>query len=241
MFVVGSLACTATEPVLHAERTFFGVYRVIVDRSPAVSRARARHDAARHAGDLDPAHRHEPLTYFHRSGPFGEVFAGFPHVATSREVAVVGLGVGTMAAYARPGQRWTLYEIDPAVERIARTNSGLHVPRRLRRAVPGWFSATDDCPWHAQPGQYGLIVLDAFSSDAMPIHLITDEALSLYLSRLEPGGALVFNISNGHVAAQRNPRAAGGASPSGRHRADWNLNDSSRTVAGGQEPSRTGS
>ena len=52
----------------------------------------------------------------------------------------------------------------------------------------------------ARPSQYGLIVLDAFSSDAVPIHLITDEALSLYLSRLEPGGALVFNISNRHVA-----------------------------------------
>jgi hypothetical protein len=199
MFVVGSLAGTATEPVLHAERTFFGVYRVMVDRTGAY-RALAHGTTLHGMQAIDPAHRHEPLTYFHRSGPIGEVFTGLPHVATAREVAVVGLGIGTMASYARPGQQWTLYEIDPAVERIARTSS--------------YFTFLDDCGGQcrlvlgdgrlslkrAQPGQYGLVVLDAFSSDAVPIHLITDEALSLYLSRLEPGGALVFNISNRHVA-----------------------------------------
>jgi hypothetical protein len=199
MLVVGSFISDATEPLLHAERTFFGVYRVMTDRTGEY-RALALGTTLHGMQAVDPARRHEPLTYFHRSGPIGEVFSGLPHLATTREVAVVGLGIGTMAAYARPGQQWTVYEIDPAVERIARTNS--------------YFTFLNDCGEHcrvvlgdgrlsmirARPGQYGLIVLDAFSSDAVPIHLITDEALSLYLSRLELGGALVFNISNRHVA-----------------------------------------
>ena len=199
MLVVGSFVSDATEPVLHAERTFFGVYRVMTDRTGEYH-ALAHGTTLHGMQAVDPARRHEPLTYFHRSGPIGQVFSGLPHLATTREIAVVGLGIGTMAAYAKPGQQWTLYEIDPAVERIARTNS--------------YFTFLNDCGgqcrvilgdgrlslMRARPGQYGLIVLDAFSSDAVPIHLITDEALSLYLSRLEPDGALVFNISNRHVA-----------------------------------------
>jgi hypothetical protein len=199
MLVVGSFVSDASEPVLHAERTFFGVYRVMTDRTGEY-RALAHGTTLHGMQAVDPARRLEPLTYFHRSGPIGEVFSELPNIATTREVAVVGLGIGTMAAYARPGQQWTMYEIDPAVERIARTNS--------------YFTFLNDCGEHcrvilgdgrrammrARPSQYGLIVLDAFSSDAVPIHLITDEALTLYLSRLAPGGALAFNISNRHVA-----------------------------------------
>jgi hypothetical protein len=198
LFVVGALFSNAAEPVLHAERTFFGVYRVMEDSSgryTALAHGTTLHGMQAH----DATQRREPLTYFHRTGPIGQVFSGLPHLATASDVAIVGLGIGTLASYAHPGQRWTLYEIDPAVERIARTSS--------------YFTYLDACGdqcrvvlgdarlslSRAQPDTYGLIVLDAFSSDAVPLHLVTDEALSLYLSRLAPGGALVFNISNRHV------------------------------------------
>ena len=72
---------------------------------------------------VDPAHQGEPLTYFHREGPIGQAFAGLPAVAARRDIAVVGLGVGTLASYRTPGQQWTFYEIDPEVERIARTEA----------------------------------------------------------------------------------------------------------------------
>jgi spermidine synthase len=114
-------------------------------------------------------------------------------------VAVVGLGIGTMATYVRPDQHWTFYEIDPAVERIARNSTYFTYMKncgdqcgvvlgdaRLSLARP-------DTP------MFGLIVLDAFSSDSIPIHLMTSEAFSLYLRRLSPGGAIAFHISNRHL------------------------------------------
>ncbi len=115
-------------------------------------------------------------------------------------VAIVGLGAGTLAAYARTSQRWAFYEIDPTVERIARD--------------PRYFTYLRDCraeslevvlgdarlrlkesPDHA----YHLIVLDAFSSDSLPVHLVTREAIQLYRSRLAEGGILAFNLSNRYL------------------------------------------
>ncbi len=88
----------------------------------SISLAGSRHHAARHASGRSVASG-EALTYFHRQGPIGQAFAGLPAVAARRAVAVVGLGVGTLASYRTPGEQWTFYEIDPEVERIARTGS----------------------------------------------------------------------------------------------------------------------
>ena len=80
---------------------------------------------------LAPERRGEALTYFHETGPFGQAWQALPRASSGREIAVVGLGVGTLATYARPGQRWTFFEIDPAIERIART--------------PAYFSFMEAC------------------------------------------------------------------------------------------------
>src|SRR5262249_16177798 len=148
---------------------------------------------------LDPALRHEPLTYFHRTGPYGQALTGLPAAVSGHDVAVGGLGAGTLAAYVRPNQQWTFYEIDAAVARIARTSS----------YVTYLNDCADACRVVLGDGRlalqrtsqsYDVIVLDAFSSDAVPMHLLTSEALSLYESRLKPGGAILFHISNRHVA-----------------------------------------
>jgi spermidine synthase len=199
MLVAATIALNAQRPALHLSRTFFGVYRVSAD-------AENRYHALFHGTTLhglqamDPARQLEPLTYFHRNGPIGQAFAELPVVGATKDIAVVGLGAGTLASYWKPGQRWTFYEIDPEVERIART--------------PAYFTYLSGCGpqcrvvlgdarvslTHAKPQEYGLIVLDAFSSDAIPMHLLTAEALSLYLSRLAPGGALAFHITNRHLS-----------------------------------------
>ncbi len=139
------------------------------------------------------------LTYFSRPGPVGQLFAGLPNVAARREIAVVGLGVGTLASYRTPGQQWTFYEIDPEVERIARTDAYFTY---LRSCGDGCRVVLGDARLslaRAPQNGYGLLVLDAFSSDAVPVHLLTSEALGLYLSRLAPGGALVFHVTNRHL------------------------------------------
>jgi len=147
-----------------------------------------------------PERRNEPLSYFHRTGPLGQVFAGVPVASQTGEVAVAGLGVGSIASYAGPQQHWTYYEIDPAVERIARDAR--------------YFTYLQDCGArcvviagdarlsiaHARPQQFGLIILDAFSSDAIPMHLLTREAMALYLSKLAPGGVIAMNVSNVHLS-----------------------------------------
>jgi hypothetical protein len=197
ILVAAALFTDAGQPILHAERTFFGVHRVVQDKKNGYHGL--AHGTTLHGmQSLDPARRREPLTYFHRTGPFGQAFEALPSARSAHDVAVIGLGAGTLAAYAKPGQRWTFFEIDPAVERIARTRE--------------YFSYLDDCGnacrvvlgdarlslQHARD-TYDLIVLDAFSSDAIPMHLITTEALSLYLSHLKPSGVVMFHISNQHL------------------------------------------
>jgi spermidine synthase len=116
-----------------------------------------------------------------------------------QRVAAVGLGAGAVACYARPGQEWTFYEIDPEVERIARD--------------PKCFTYLGDCAGvvkvvlgdarlslqRVPDGYFGLMILDAYNSDTIPLHLITREALALYLQKLASGGILAFHITNRHL------------------------------------------
>jgi spermidine synthase len=200
MLLAGTLAGGRWGPVVHAERTFFGVYRIHEDR--ALGRRVLMHGTTLHGmQDFEPSRRHEPLAYYHRSGPLGQALAALPAAARA-EMAVVGLGAGALASHARPGQRVTFFEIDPAVERLARDTR--------------WFSYLSDCGGRctvvtgdarlsltrAPEGGYDVIVLDAFSSDAIPVHLVTREAFALYCSRLADGGAILVHFSNRHLALE---------------------------------------
>jgi hypothetical protein len=184
--------------LLHVERSFFGVSRVVIE--PSAARRRYIHGGTVHGSQsLDPSRSHVPLTYYHPKGPVGDVFSAFGAEGTTKRVAVIGLGTGSVAAYAKPGQHFTFYEIDPVVARIA--------------SAPRYFTFLQDCPGivdivlgdgrltlaRAPDRHYGLILLDAFSSDAIPTHLVTQEALKLYLAKLEPGGWLVFHVSNRYL------------------------------------------
>jgi hypothetical protein len=198
MLLAGTLAGGRWGPAVHAERTFFGVYRIHED--PVLGRRALMHGTTLHGmQDLEPSRRREPLAYYHRSGPLGQALAVLP-AASGSQIAVVGLGAGAVASYAQPGQSVTFFEIDPAVERMARDT--------------GWFSYLSDCGprctvivgdarlslARAPEGAYDVIVLDAFSSDAIPVHLVTREAFELYCSRLAPGGAILVHFGNRHLA-----------------------------------------
>ncbi len=183
--------------VVYAERSFFGVHRITTDREESFYRL-VHGNTFHGAQSRDPARRGEPLAYYHRTGPMGQVFAaheGFPE----NRIAMIGLGTGALAAYGRAGETWRFYEIDPAVKRIARDTR--------------YFTYLDDSPAEievilgdarlslerAPEEHYGLIVLDAYSSDAIPVHLLTREALRLYREKLAPGGILAFHVSNLHL------------------------------------------
>lgn len=196
IFLAGAIAGAHGGPVLDRERSFFGIYRVVTsdhNRMHELYSGTTLHGTER-VGRQAP----EALSYYSRSGPAGQAFAELPPAST-RRVAAVGLGAGSLACLQRPGTQLTFFEIDPAVVRIARN--------------PRFFTFLRDCPVRPRivigdgrrsleregKGRFGLVVVDAFNSDAIPLHLITREALALYLSRSGPGGSLLFHLTNRYL------------------------------------------
>jgi spermidine synthase len=198
ILLAGALTMSPFGRVVFTARTFFGVNRVRVDEARGYRFI--FHGTTLHGmQSLDRTRSAEPLSYFHRSGPIGQVFAGVPQAAATRDVGVIGLGVGTLAAYRTPGQHWTYYEIDPVVERIARAEQYFTY---LSACGAQCSVITGDgriSLARADANQYGVFIIDAFSSDAVPMHLITKEAMALYVSKLAPGGVIAFHISNMHL------------------------------------------
>jgi hypothetical protein len=201
VLAASSLSSVVSGRLIHVERDFFGVVRVTHD--PERNVHRLFHGTTLHGQQsLDPKLAREPSTYFTRTGPIGQMFEWLgPHLerAGSR-VAILGLGTGTLATYAERHQRWTFYEIDPIIARIA--------------GDPRFFTYLRDC--HAEaleivlgdarmrvreaPDQaFGLIVLDVFGSDALPVHLLSREAIGLYRSKLTARGVLAFNLTNRYL------------------------------------------
>ncbi len=180
--------------VLVETRTFYGVLRVEEARGVR----RFLHGTTLHGMQFrSPKMRGRPVAYYDTTSPIGEVFRALGTSLDDRRVAVVGLGVGMLAAYARPRQRWTFYELDPEVDRIARTWFTW-----LRDASAPWSVVTGDARLSLRrdaSARFGLLALDAFSSDAIPTHLLTREALSLYAARLDARGVLALHITNRHV------------------------------------------
>ena len=186
-----------------AIRSFFGVNQVV---DTADGRYRLLyHGTTVHGGErvadiaARAGARPEPLTYFYPGGPFSE---GIEAVRSARgglgRVAVAGLGAGSLACYKHDNEQWTFFEIDPAVVRIARD------PRfftYISACAPDLPVVLGDArlTLAGSAQQYDLIILDVFSSDAIPVHLLTREALSGYLARLESGGAILIHITNKYM------------------------------------------
>jgi hypothetical protein len=181
--------------VLHAERSFFGIHRVLLDISGQFHVL--AHGGTRHGmQSLDSPRRDVPLTYYYPNGPIGQLFETRIDARPKARVAVIGLGAGSLACYKQPAQEWTFYEIDPSVVRIARTPEYFSY---LRDCAPDTAMVIGDARLslaNAPDQRYDLIVLDAYSSDSIPVHLITREAVALYRAKLAPGGVLAFHISN---------------------------------------------
>ena len=183
---------------IYSERSFFGVNRVNIMEVPFRAHLLIHGTTVHGAQQQDDAGRKIPLTYYHPDGPLGQLFQAFPFWRFNR-VGVVGLGTGAAACYARPHQDWTFFEIDPVVERIARDERYFTF---LRDCAPEAKVVTGDARLMLQslPDEsFDLLVLDAFSSDAIPVHLITAEAFAMYRRKLSPGGVIMVHISNRYL------------------------------------------
>jgi hypothetical protein len=182
-------------------RSFFGIHQVIEtpDRSHyLLFHGTTVHGAmrVRDASGKPAVGRPEPLSYYYFGGPLSEVVEA-SRKARGRlsKVAVLGLGAGSLACHSQKGEEWTFFEIDPEVVRIARDPK---LFRFLSVCAPSAPIVLGDARLTiaATPAQYDLIVLDVFSSDAIPVHLLTREAFADYLSHLAPHGVIVAHVSN---------------------------------------------
>lgn len=182
--------------LLLTERSFFGVYRVSEDGG---NRQLIHGSTVHGVQSMNPARSREPLAYYYENGPIGQVFRSPTISPKLQEVAVIGLGAGSLACYGEPGRHFTFYEIDPTVEGIARN------PRYftfLRDCSAGTAIVIGDARLSLQSERahkYDMVVVDAFSSDTVPVHLVTREAIELYLGKLTDHGILAFNISNRYL------------------------------------------
>jgi spermidine synthase len=196
VMLAGIYFSAQTHRTLHVTRNFFGTTRVTTD---AAGRINSFHSGNTIHGSqfVDQTRRCEPLSYHHENGPLGQIMAVFNAAPANPRVAVIGLGVGAMAAYAKPDQEWTFYEINPAVISIARNSQYFTYLQNCFSGSLNIIEGDARLSLHsAREGHFGLIVFDAFSSDAIPVHLVTQQALDLYLSKLAQGGILAFNVSN---------------------------------------------
>ena len=183
---------------LTIQRNFFGVWKVVSVENGTFHRL--QHGSTTHGGQyVDTQRKCTPAAYYHKTGPLGQAFDVY-HARPAGNVAVIGLGAGTLMTYSTNSQQWDFYEIDPAIVQIAQNDR--------------YFTFLSDCsaaPYRmilgdarlrlqeAPNGHYELLVLDAFSSDSVPAHLVTSQAIDLYLSKLAPDGLMIFNISNRYL------------------------------------------
>jgi len=190
---------------IYQHRNYYGIYQVVSqplkqDKFPNLSeeerydlgQRQLVHGSTIHGSQvLHPVARRSPTSYYHRAGPLWDVLGD---ANKARNVAVIGLGVGTCAAYFQEGESLTFYELDPAIVNIAQNlfTYLADCPAKVRMVVGDARLQLEQAPDHS----YDIILVDAFNSDAIPTHLLTREALSLYDKKLAPQGTLVFHISS---------------------------------------------
>lgn len=176
-------------------RSYFGIYTV--RDYPLEQQRTLAHGTTLHGRQsTDPAARCLPLTYYGPGSGAGIAFANASRLVPGRAmVGVVGLGTGSLLGYARPGQSWTVFEIDETVLDLSRQGKFTY----LSGCAPGAQIVLGDARLklaQVRPGTYDLLAIDAFSSDSIPLHLFTHEAFGVYLQALAPRGVLVVHISN---------------------------------------------
>jgi hypothetical protein len=186
-------------------RSFFGVHKITETADGqfrTLQHGTTEHGAQRIADELGRplTDRPEPLTYYHFASPIAQgIKAARDKKSAPIRLAMVGLGTGSTACLTEPGDTITYYEIDPAVIRIARD------PNRftfLAECAPDARIVVGDARLtlaDAADGAYDVIVVDAFTSDAIPVHLLTREAMEIYLRKLAPHGIALIHVSNRHM------------------------------------------
>ena len=180
--------------LIRLERSFYGAYRV---EEPQPGLRVLTSGTTTHGREmLDGPYAGQPLSYYHRAGPLGEVFESMQADRPGLRIGAVGLGAGAIAAYGRPTDSYRFFEIDPTVVDIARDPASFRYladsAATIEVVVGDGRLELEDTPLDS----FDLLVLDAFSSDAVPVHLLTTEALATAMRTVARGGVIAIHISN---------------------------------------------
>ena len=217
--------------VIRQWRGFYGILREARVYQPRLGGEihRLTNGSTLHGAEaVSPAFRCQPLLYYSHETPIGQVVDAKERAAPNLEVGVVGLGAGTMAAYDRPGDHFTFFEIDPLVLKVASDPRNFaYVSRCAKGRLDFVLGDARLTLGRRAGGPFDVLLIDAFSSDSVPAHLLTVEAARLYLSRIKPDGVVILHLSNRNLdlinPALAVARAAGGVALVQSHRFDPSL------------------
>jgi SAM-dependent methyltransferase len=164
---------------------------------------------------VDPRWRCNPLVYYATSSPIGQVFLALQREKPALRIGAVGLGTGTVSAYVRPGDRLTFFEIDPLVIKVSSDPAHFSYTTLCAKGRVDYVLGDARLTVARQPADvFDILLIDAFSSDSVPTHLLTTEAVRGYLTHLKPDGVLILHLSNRNLdldgPAQAVAKAAGG-------------------------------
>lgn len=238
--------------VIHHWRSFFGVLRESRMQIPGLGgevRMLAHGTTLHGAQSQDPRFRCQPLVYYAHETPIGQVFDEMQRTHPAVSIGAVGLGTGSVAAYVRATDHLTFFEIDPLVVQVSNNRRNFTYTTECARSRPDFVIGDARLTLQRQaPNQYDILLIDAFSSDSVPAHLLTVEAIRMYLQHLTPNGILILHLSNRNLnlraPAMAGAHAAGGYALLQLHSADpshppmWESSEHAVIVARNQEALR---
>jgi hypothetical protein len=193
----------AVDERLERVRNFYGAVNVDEDWDDGLENT---YRTLTHGGiihgmqNMGAAYREEPVTYYGRQTGIGKALENIRGRADAR-VAIVGMGAGTAACYAQAGQQWRFYEINPEIPRLARKHFTYLADAERRDAKVTTILGDARLMLEREPAQgFDVLLLDAFSGDAIPVHLLTQEAFAIYRRHMKPEGVIVVHVTNSYLA-----------------------------------------
>ena len=195
IILVGRYSTVGTLQAVH--RNYYGISRVIdapvSGKGQAIVRTLTHGSTIHGMQFLDKEKRSLPTLYYHPTGGFADAFAAMPPVA---RIAAIGLGTGTIGAYTRPGDILDFYEINPDIEMLARRWFSFLADAKGRTSVMIDDGRVSLRQYAKQELLYDMVFVDAFSGEGIPAHLLTEEAMNIYINRLKKNGLILFHITN---------------------------------------------